>query len=57
MATDRLTTDQLTIYDLQEREDVRVDVRQLPRLARYGVTLTMAAGRREFLASTALQIV
>jgi ABC-type multidrug transport system fused ATPase/permease subunit len=57
MATDRLTTDQLTIYDLQEREDVRVDVRQLPRLARYGIRLTLAAGRREFLTSTALQIV
>ena len=51
-----MTTDPLTIYDLQEREDARVDVRQLPRLARYGVRLTMAAGRREFITSTILQV-
>jgi ATP-binding cassette subfamily B protein len=52
-----VATDQLTIYDLQAREDAKVDLRRLPGLARYGVTLTMAAGRREFLTSTALQIV
>lgn len=52
-----MATDQLTIYDLQSREDAKVDVRQLPRLARYGVTLTMAAGRREFITSTVLQVV
>lgn len=51
-----MTTEQLTIYDLQAREDAKVDVRQLPRLARYAVGLTMAAGRREFLTSTGLQI-
>jgi ATP-binding cassette subfamily B protein len=51
-----MTTEQLTIYDLQAREDAKVDVRQLPRLARYAVRLTMAAGRREFLTSTGLQI-
>ena len=52
-----MATDQLTIYDLQSREDAKVDVRQLPRLARYGVSLTMAAGRREFITSTVLQLV
>jgi ATP-binding cassette subfamily B protein len=52
-----MATDQFTIYDLQDREEAKVDVRQLPRLARYGVALTMAAGRREFLISTALQLV
>jgi ATP-binding cassette, subfamily B, bacterial len=52
-----MTTDQFTIYDLQEREEAKVDVRQLPRLARYGVALTMAAGRQEFITSTALQVV
>ena len=52
-----MATDQLTIYDLQSREDAKVDVRQLPRLARYGVTLTLAAGRRELIYSTVLQIV
>ena len=52
-----MATDQLTIYDLQEREDAKVDLRRLPRLARYGVTLTMAAGRREFITSTVLQVV
>ena len=52
-----MASDQLTIFELQEREDARVAVRQLPRLARYGVRLTMAAGRREFIVSTALQIV
>ena len=51
-----MTTEQLTIYDLQAREDAKVDVRQLPRLARYAIGLTMAAGRREFLTSTGLQI-
>ena len=40
-----MASDQLTIFELQEREDARVAVRQLPRLARYGVRLTMAAGR------------
>ena len=52
-----MASDQLTIFELQEREDARVAVRQLPRLARYGVRLTMAAGRREFILSTGLQIV
>ena len=49
MATDRLTTDQLTIYDLQQREDVRVDVRQPPRLFGVRHQTDLAAGRREFL--------
>jgi ATP-binding cassette subfamily B protein len=52
-----VATDQLTIYDLQQREDAKVDLRRLPGLARYGITLTMAAGRREFITSTVLQIV
>lgn len=52
-----MSSDQFTIYDLQEREEARVDVRQLPRLARYGVALTIAAGRQEFISSTALQVV
>ena len=52
-----MAIDPVTIYDLQEREDARVDVRQLPRLARYGVRLTLAAGRREFITSTVLQVV
>lgn len=49
-------TDQLTVYDLQGREDARVDVRQLPKLIRHGLRVITAAGKREFWVSTSLQI-
>ncbi len=49
-------SDQITVYDLQSREDARVELRQLPRLIRHGLRVIVAAGRREFILSTTLQI-
>lgn len=49
-------SDQITVYDLQSREDARVELRQLPRLIRDGLRVIVAAGRREFVLSTTLQI-
>ncbi|HJU51138.1 MAG TPA: ABC transporter ATP-binding protein [Acidimicrobiia bacterium] len=49
-------SDQITVYDLQSREDARVELRQLPRLIRHGLRVIVSAGRREFIVSTALQI-
>ncbi len=47
----------VTIYDLQSREDAKVDLKRLPDLFRRALRIVMAAGRREFLASTSLQFV
>ncbi|MGH8957446.1 MAG: ABC transporter ATP-binding protein [Acidimicrobiia bacterium] len=49
-------SDQITVYDLQTREDARVELKQLPRLIRHGLRVIVAAGRREFVLSTSLQI-
>ena len=49
-------SDQITVYDLQSREDARVELKQLPRLIRHGLRVIVAAGRREFALSTTLQI-
>ncbi|MGH8927193.1 MAG: ABC transporter ATP-binding protein [Acidimicrobiia bacterium] len=47
----------ITVYDLNSREDARVDLRRMPRLIRAAVRIILAAGRREFLLSTTLQFV
>jgi ATP-binding cassette subfamily B protein len=47
----------VTIYDLQSREDAKVDLRRIPALARRAARMVLAAGRREFVTSTALQVV
>ncbi|MGH8923533.1 MAG: ABC transporter ATP-binding protein [Acidimicrobiia bacterium] len=49
-------SDQVTVYDLQGREDARIELRQLPRLIRHGLAVIVAAGRSEFVLSTSLQI-
>jgi ATP-binding cassette subfamily B protein len=49
-------SDQITVYDLQSREDARIELRQLPRLIRRGLRVIVAAGRREFVLSTTLQV-
>lgn len=49
-------SDRVTVYDLQSREDARVELRQLPRLIRQGLRVITSAGRREFLLSTTLQL-
>ena len=45
----------LTVYDLQSREDAKVDLRRLPNLVRRALNLVTTAGRREFVLSTTLQ--
>lgn len=47
----------VTIYDLQSREDAKIDIRRIPDLVRRASRLVLAAGRREFIASTSLQVV
>jgi len=47
----------LTVYDLQSREDAKVDLRRLPNLVRRALNLVTKAGRREFVLSTSLQFV
>lgn len=47
----------ITIYDLQAREDTKVDLRRLPGLVRRAIRMVMAAGRGEFLFSTGLQLI
>ena len=47
----------LTIYDLEAREDAKIDLRRMPDLLRRASRLVLAAGRREFLLSTSLQMV
>jgi ATP-binding cassette subfamily B protein len=52
---DQTVEQPLTVYDLQSREDAKVDLRRLPDLVRRALGLVMKAGKREFLLSTALQ--
>ena len=47
----------VTIYDSQAAEDSKVRVRALPRLTRQALRIAWAAGRREFVVSTLLQII
>jgi len=50
-------TGPVTIYDIQAAEDRKVRVWALPRLTRQALRIAWAAGRREFLLSTLLQII
>jgi len=50
-------TGPVTIYDIQAAEDSKVRVRALPRLTRQALRIAWAAGRREFVVSTLLQII
>jgi ATP-binding cassette subfamily B protein len=50
-------TGPVTIYDIQVAEENKVRVRALPRLTRQALRIAWAAGRREFLLSTLLQII
>ena len=47
----------ITVYDLQTREDAKVDLKRLPDLLRRALRIVMAAGRREFILSSSLQFV
>ncbi|MDQ5854504.1 MAG: ABC transporter ATP-binding protein/permease [Chloroflexota bacterium] len=47
----------VTIYDIQAAEESKVRVRALPRLTRQALRLAWAAGPREFLISTLLQVI
>lgn len=47
----------VTIYDLQGREDAKINLRRMPNLVRRASQLVLAAGKREFIISTSLQIV
>jgi ATP-binding cassette subfamily B protein len=44
-----------TLFDLQPDPETKVDLRRLPKLIGTGLGIVWAAGRREFLVSTALQ--
>jgi hypothetical protein len=50
-------TGPVTIYDIQGAEENKIRVRALPRLTRQALRIAWAAGRREFLHSTLLQII
>jgi hypothetical protein len=50
-------TGPVTIYDIQAAEESKVRVRALPRLTGQALRIAWAAGRREFLLSTLLQII
>ena len=50
-------TGPVTIYDIQGAEENKIRVRALPRLTRQALRIAWAAGRREFLLSTLLQII
>jgi ATP-binding cassette, subfamily B, bacterial len=50
-------TGPVTIYDIQVAEESKVRVRALPRLTRQALRIAWAAGRRDFLLSTLLQII
>jgi ATP-binding cassette, subfamily B, bacterial len=54
---DQTVEQPLTLYDLQSREDAKVDLRRLPNLVRRALNLVTKAGRREFVISTTLQFV
>jgi ATP-binding cassette subfamily B protein len=53
---DQTVEQPLTVYDLQSREDAKVDLRRLPDLVRRALNLVMRAGKREFVVSTTLQL-
>lgn len=46
----------ITIYDLHSREDAKIDLRRMPNLLRRATRLVVAAGKREFIVSTSLQV-
>ena len=50
-------TGPVTIYDIQVAEDSKLRVRALPRLIQQAVRIAWAAGRREFIVSTLLQVI
>jgi hypothetical protein len=50
-------TGPVTIYDIQAAEDSKLRVRALPRLIQQAVRIAWAAGRREFIVSTLLQVI
>jgi ATP-binding cassette subfamily B protein len=50
-------TGPVTIYDIQAAEESKVRVRALPRLTRQGLQIAWAAGPREFMISTLLQVI
>lgn len=50
-------TGPVTIYDIQAAEESKVRVRALPRLTRQALRLAWAAGPREFMISTLLQVI
>ena len=50
-------TGPVTIYDIQAAEESKVRVRALPRLTRQAWRIAWAAGPREFLLSTLLQLI
>jgi ATP-binding cassette subfamily B protein len=52
---DQTVEQPLTVYDLQSREDAKVDLRRLPDLVRRALNLVTRAGKREFVLSTTLQ--
>lgn len=54
---DQAAEQPVTIFDLNSREDAKIEVRRLPGLARRAVRLIMAAGKREFMTSTSLQMI
>ena len=53
---DQTVEQPLTLYDLQSREDAKVDLRRLPDLVRRALNLVTRAGKREFILSTTLQV-
>jgi ABC-type multidrug transport system fused ATPase/permease subunit len=46
-----------TLFDLQPDPEKKVEVRRVPSLVREGIRMLLDAGRRDFLLSTALQLV
>jgi ATP-binding cassette subfamily B protein len=45
-----------TLFDLQPDPEKKVQVRRIPRLVREGIRMLLDAGRRDFLVSTAFQL-
>jgi ATP-binding cassette, subfamily B, bacterial len=56
-AAEDADTGPVTIYDIQSAENTKVRVRALPRLTRQALRLAWAAGPREFMISSLLQVV
>jgi hypothetical protein len=50
-------TGPVTIYDIQATEGTKVRIRALPRLTRQALRLAWAAGSREFMILTLLQVI